>query len=159
MLVSSIGMEVLINSLKLVLELGLIITTVMVVIEFLQEYQILHRLTALADPVTRLLKLPRAANLPLLAGIFLGISFGAAVIIDSGRNGSLAKEDIYLINLFLVICHSMVEDTIIWMALGAIIIPVQIARLLVAIIICYLASKFVQKYRKPLLVSINNTNK
>ncbi len=140
--------EILKSSLKLVLELGLIITAVMIVVEFLQEYKILHRLTALASPITHLLKLPQAGNLPLLAGTFLGISYGAAVIIDSGRSGYLDAKEIYLINLFLVICHSLVEDTVIWMALGAYIIPVQLARLIAALAICYVASHLIYKAKK-----------
>ena len=148
----NIAGEILINSLKLVIELGLIITVIMIVVEFTQEYRILHRLTSLASPVTRMLRLPQAGNLPLLAGTFLGISYGAAIIIDAGRNGSLNAEEIYLINLFLVICHSVVEDTIIWMALGAYIIPVQIARLFAALFICYLASRLVYRYKKRSLL-------
>ena len=148
----NIAGEILINSLKLVIELGLIITVIMVVVEFTQEFRILNRLTALASPVTRILGLPQAGNLPLLAGTFLGISYGAAIIIDAGRNGSLNSDEIYLINLFLVICHSLVEDTIIWMALGAYIVPVQIARFFAALFICYLSSRLVyrNKQRSPL---------
>lgn len=137
---AAIGWEIIKNSLKLVIELGLIITSVMIAVELMQKYKILNRLTSLASPVTRLLKLPRAGNLPLLAGTFLGISYGAAIIIDSGRSGCLNAEEIYIINLFLVVCHSLVEDTVIWMALGAYIIPVQIARLAVALSVCYIAS-------------------
>lgn len=148
----NIAGEIIINSLKLVIELGLIITVIMVVVEFTQEFRILNRLTALASPVTRLLGLPQAGNLPLLAGTFLGISYGAAIIIDAGRNGSLNSDEIYLINLFLVICHSLVEDTIIWMALGAYIVPVQIARFIAALFICYVSSRLVyhNKHRSPL---------
>jgi hypothetical protein len=145
--------EILINSLKLVIELGLIITIIMILVEFTQEYRILHRLTALASPITRLLGLPQAGNLPLLAGTFLGISYGAAIIIDAGRNGSLNPDEIYLINLFLVICHSLVEDTIIWMALGAYIIPVQLARLIMALFICWVASHLVYRQRQQFPLS------
>ena len=151
---AEIGWDILKNSLQLVLELGLIITSIMIAIEFMQEYKILHRLTGLASPITRLLKLPQAGNLPLLAGTFLGISYGAAVIIDSGRSGYLDAEEIFLINLFLVICHSLVEDTIIWMALGAYIIPVQIARLIAALAICYIASCFVYKHKAKKQISL-----
>ncbi len=142
---TAIAWEIFKNSLKLVVELGFIITSVMIAVELMQEYKILHRLTGLASPITRMLKLPQAGNLPLLAGTFIGISYGAAVIIDSGRSGYLDADEIYLINLFLVICHSLVEDTIIWMALGAFIIPVQIARLIAALTICYAASCLISK--------------
>ncbi len=144
---TAIAWEIFKNSLKLVVELGFIITSVMIAVELMQKYKILHRLTALASPITRLLKLPQAGNLPLLAGTFLGISYGAAVIIDSGRSGYLDADEIYVINLFLVICHGLVEDTIIWMALGAFIIPVQIARLIAALTICYAASCLFSKHK------------
>lgn len=153
---TAIAWEILKNSLILVVELGLIITSVMIAVEFMQEYKILHRLTGLASPITRLLRLPQAGNLPLLAGSFLGISYGAAVIIDSGRSGYLDGEEIYLINLFLVICHSLVEDTIIWMALGAYIVPVQIARFIAALAICYVASCLVYKHKTKGQLHANN---
>ncbi len=152
---AEVGWEILKNSLILVVELGLIITSIMIAVEFMQEYKVLHRLTALASPVTRLLKLPQAGNLPLLAGTFLGISYGAAVIIDSGRSGYLDTDEIYLINLFLVICHSLVEDTIIWMALGAYIIPVQITRLIAALAICYIASRLVYRHKTKEQISLD----
>jgi hypothetical protein len=144
-MVLDIFSQILMSSIKLVIELTLIITGVMLIVEVLQEYKILHHLTSLLNPVTSLLKLPRAANLPLLAGICVGISFGAAIIIDSSENGSLNDKEIYLINLFLVICHSLIEDTIVWMALGAYAIPVQIARIITALIICYCYSQYLNR--------------
>jgi hypothetical protein len=79
----------------------------MILVEFTQEYRILNRLTALASPITRLLGLPRRATCLLLAGTFLGISYGAAIIIDAGRKRFLIQNEIYLINLFLVICATV----------------------------------------------------
>ncbi|MEA1959921.1 MAG: nucleoside recognition protein [Bacillota bacterium] len=133
------------SSFILVIELSLILIGVMILIEFLQAYKVLDRLTALAAPITRLLKMPREGNLPLLAGLLLGISYGAAVIIEAGQNGSLDTDDIFLANLFLVICHGLIEETLIWSAVGAKVLPIQLARIIVAVGVCYVASLFVRK--------------
>lgn len=99
-------------------------------------------MTALMSPFTRLLGMSPEANLPLMAGLLLGIGYGGAIILDSTRQGKLSSQDIYLINLFLVLCHSVIEDTLIWAALGAMAVPLQIGRFLLALVVCYLVSRF-----------------
>ncbi|MGS0763688.1 nucleoside recognition domain-containing protein [Syntrophomonas curvata] len=126
----------------LVGQLALIVTAVMIMVEFFQEYKILDKLTALMSPFTRLLGMSSEANLPLMAGLLLGIGYGGAIILDSTRQGKLSSQDIYLINLFLVLCHSVIEDTLIWAALGAMAIPLQIGRFILALAVCYLVSRF-----------------
>ncbi len=132
----------------LVGQLALIITTIMIMVEFLQEYNILDKLTALMSPFTRLLGMSGEANLPLMAGLLLGIGYGGAIILDSTRQGKLSSQDIYLVNLFLVLCHSLIEDTLIWAALGAMVVPIQIGRFILALGVCYLVSRFLSRYKK-----------
>lgn len=129
----------------LVGQLALIVTVVMIMVEFFQEYKILDKLTALMAPFTRLLGMSSEANLPLMAGLLLGIGYGGAIILDSTRQGKLSSQDIYLINLFLVLCHSVIEDTLIWAALGAMAIPLQIGRFVLALLVCYLVSRFMAR--------------
>lgn len=155
MLSIHIVIEILKSSFILVIELSLILTGVMILIEFLQAYKILDRLTSLATPITRLLKMPREGNLPLLAGLLLGISYGAAIIIEAGQNGSLDTDDIFLANLFLVICHGLIEDTLIWSAVGAKVVPIQLARIILAVGVCYVASLIVRK-NKDIPLSTNS---
>ena len=86
--------------------------------------------------------------LPLMAGLLLGIGYGGAIILDSTRQGKLSSQDIYLVNLFLVLCHSLIEDTLIWAALGAMVVPIQIGRFILALGVCYLVSRFLSRYKK-----------
>lgn len=136
------------DSLLLFGQLALIITAVMIMVEFFQEYRILDKLLALTSPFTRLLGISGEADLPLMAGLLLGIGYGGAIIIDSTRQGKLSSYDIYLINLFLVLCHSLIEDTLIWAALGAMVIPIQIGRFILALGVCYLVSRFLSCFKK-----------
>jgi hypothetical protein len=134
------------SSFLLVGQLALIITAIMIMVEFFQEYNILNKLTALLSPFTRLLGMSSEANLPLMAGLLLGIGYGGAIILDSTRQGKLSSQDIYLVNLFLVLCHSLIEDTLIWAALGAMVVPIQIGRFILALGVCYLVSRFLSRY-------------
>ncbi len=144
----TVATTILKDSLLLFGQLALIITAVMIMVEFFQEYRILDKLLALTSPFTRLLGISGEANLPLMAGLLLGIGYGGAIIIDSTRQGKLSSYDIYLINLFLVLCHSLIEDTLIWAALGAMVIPIQIGRFILALGVCYLVSRFLSCFKK-----------
>lgn len=138
----NIATTILKGGFMLVGQLALIVTAVMIMVEFFQEFKILDKLTALMSPFTRLLGMSSEANLPLMAGLLLGIGYGGAIILDSTRQGKLSSQDIYLINLFLVLCHSVIEDTLIWAALGAMAIPLQIGRFFLALGVCFLVSRF-----------------
>jgi spore maturation protein SpmB len=129
----------------LVGQLALIVTAVMIMMEFFQEYNILDKLTGLMTPFTRLLGMSSEANLPLMAGLLLGIGYGGAIILDSTRQGKLSRQDIFLINLFLVLCHSLIEDTLIWAALGAKAVQLQIGRFVLALLVCCLVSRFMAR--------------
>lgn len=162
MTAASVLLEVIKGSFSLVVQLSLIIIGIMIIVEIFEEYNLLNKLTAFLSPVTKIIRVPQEGNLPLLAGLVLGIGYGGAIIIESARRGKLNAEDIFLVNLFLVICHSLVEDTLIWLALGAKVIPLQIARFIIAIIICYFISLYINKYRQPdsqVISTAKNNNK
>jgi predicted outer membrane lipoprotein len=54
----------------------------------------------------------------LAAGLFIGLTYGAGAIIAGAKAGALTKRDLFLIALFLTTCHSVVEDTLLFVAVG-----------------------------------------
>lgn len=54
----------------------------------------------------------------LIAGLFIGLTYGAGAIIAAAKEGALTKRDLFLIALFLTTCHSVVEDTLLFVAVG-----------------------------------------
>lgn len=115
-----------------------IIIPLMIMIEVFQEMDLLHRMTSIMNPVTRFIGMSRESNLPMLAGMVFGISYGAGLIIHSTRTGAIKGEEIFTINLFLVICHSIFEDTLLFAAVGAKWLPILLGRFLLAVIVCAL---------------------
>ena len=96
-----------------------IIIPLMIVLALLTDSRLLDRGVVFIQPVMQRLNLSSRVAFPLLAGFFLGIVFGSGVIISFANDGTLTKRDLILVLIFLSICHSIVEDTLIFAALGA----------------------------------------
>jgi len=111
--------EILTNSVRITLLLTAIIIPLMLGLALLKDSRLLDRAAGFLQPVMQRLKLSNNAAYPLLAGLFLGIVFGSGVIISFARGGSLTRRDLMLVLVFLGICHSIIEDTVVFIALGA----------------------------------------
>lgn len=146
MSIAAILQEAITGSLKNVMQMAMIVIPLMVLIEVFKDLQLLDRSTSFLNPLSRLIGLNQEGNLPLLAGLLFGISYGAGIIIGCAREGKLQMEDIYIVNLFLVICHSLLEDTLLFAAIGANWIPILIGRLLVACLVCAFWSRWTLRY-------------
>lgn len=70
----------------------------------------------------------------IIAGQLLGITYGAGILIREASRGTLSRQDILFIGTFLMICHSLVEDVLLFVLFGAnywIIIGVRLTAALV----------------------------
>lgn len=128
-----------------IFKLVLIVVPLMILIEFLKEFQVINRLAPILHPMLKLLRLPKEIVLPLVAGLVFGIAYGAGVIIQSAREDALEKDDLYTMSIFLVICHSIIEDNMLFMAIGANFWIIVVARFLLAIIVTYFWVRVKQK--------------
>ena len=81
----------------------------------------------------------------LVVGIFLGITYGAGILIEEARSGTIKKEDLFYIGTFLMICHAIIEDTLLFVIFGADFTMVIIIRTISAIVISWILLKFYQK--------------
>jgi len=128
--------------------MAVIVIPLMIAIEIFQDLNLLDKLTRGLNPLSRLLNISREANLPIMAGLFFGISYGGGIIIHSATHGKLTSRDIYIINIFLVICHSIFEDTLVFAAIGAVWIPLLGFRILLAVLTCWCIARLLSK-KKP----------
>ncbi len=139
---TAIVTEAVTGSLDGIFKIAMIVIPLMIFVEIIQDMNWLDKMTAVLTPITRLIGISPATKLPIMAGLVFGISYGGGIIIDSARQGKLTYRDIYLINLFLVICHSLIEDTFLFAAIGARWLPILIVRIIMAVIICWAVARF-----------------
>lgn len=111
--------EALTGSISSVWSMARVIIPVMLVMELAKDLNILDRLAQLMSPLLKPYRISDEGAFPLVVGLFLGLAYGAGVIIDAAKGGRLPWRELFLINLFLIICHAIVEDTALFMAIGA----------------------------------------
>jgi hypothetical protein len=75
--------------------------------------------------------------IPLVTGVIIGLTYGAGVIIHSIRTSNIGKKEAFLILLFLSICHAIIEDTLIFVVIGANGFILIAFRFVLAIILTY----------------------
>lgn len=121
----------------------MIMIPVMIFIEVARHYKILDAISRRIKPFMRLLTLPQEAAFPLLAALLFGIVLGSALIIEYSREGFLQKRDLLLTGVFMSICHSVIEDTLIFASLGANPLIFPAFRLGLAILITRLAAALI----------------
>ncbi|RWZ54995.1 hypothetical protein EQV77_12795 [Halobacillus fulvus] len=118
-----------------VLQLSLIVIPLMIVMQYLRETGWLDRFSQWLAPATKVLGMERNTSMTLAAGLTIGLAYGAGLMIQAVEEDGVSKKDMYLAILFLVSCHAVVEDTLIFIPLGIPIWPLLAIRLLTAIVI------------------------
>jgi hypothetical protein len=143
-------METVLASLKgaavLCAQLFLIIVPLTILYEFLKTKQGL-----LESGRRPFLGISGRGLLPLVTGIIIGITYGAGVIIHSIRSADINKGEAFLILLYLSICHAIVEDTLIFVVIGANGLVLVIVRFFLATLVTYLvyrAGLFLRRSRR-----------
>ncbi len=81
-------------------------------------------------------------------GVILGITYGAGILIKEAQSGNIKKEDLFFIATFLMICHAIIEDTLLFVIFGADFTMVILIRTIFAIIIAYTTLFFYIKFNR-----------
>ena len=113
-----------------------------------KESHLLDKISGSLEKLTGKIYISDKGTFPLLVGLVFGISYGAGVIIQATKEDNLSQEDATLINVFLALCHSVVEDTLIFSAIGGSIGIILGLRMFLAIMVTYLFARFILKMQK-----------
>ncbi len=128
----SILMEGIIKSCSTILMLMAILIPMMILFEYARHYRLIEKLSCYFNWLTKWLTLSPAAAFPLVIGLFFGILYGAAVLIEFSRDQLISKRDLILLGTFLALNHSIIEDNLLFTALGANFLVLLISRFVLA---------------------------
>ncbi len=101
------------------LKIAAILVPAVVLYELLAPRPIFKRWGAWLGPRLSWLGMSPPCTLPLAAGLFLGLTYGAGIIIPISEERGLDAEEIQSVGLFLVNCHAVIEDTLLFALIGA----------------------------------------
>ncbi|WP_347548810.1 nucleoside recognition domain-containing protein [Pseudalkalibacillus hwajinpoensis] len=123
-----------------VLQLALIVIPLMIFIQIMKDFSWLQTFSRWMAPVTRSLGMKENTSTTLAAGLVFGLAYGAGVMIQAVKEDGVEKKDLYLAFIFLVACHAVIEDTLIFIPLGIPVIWLLLVRLVTAIILTIVVS-------------------
>lgn len=118
-----------------VLQLALIVIPLMIIVQFLKDRQYLQKFSEKLAPFTKVIGVQSNASMTLVAGLVIGLAYGAGVMIQAVQEDGVSKKDATLAFIFLVACHAVIEDTLIFIPLGIPVLPLLLIRLVTAFVL------------------------
>lgn len=112
-----------------------VLTTLMAALRGLRAVGIERLIHALLAPALRVVGLGRQAAGHTVVGVSLGITFGAGLLLQEVRSGRLSRREVWLALGFLGLAHSLIEDTLLILLIGADLSGILWARLVFAIVV------------------------
>jgi len=150
--------EGLFGSFNTIYSIAKIVIPLMVALQIAKDYKVLDKISKSFEFLTEFFSMSKESTLPLLVGIIFGISYGAGVIIQTAKEGELSKKDTFLISTFLIICHALIEDTLLFVAVGANGYWLIGVRTISAIIVTFMLSKRFKFSEDGLNEELSNLN-
>lgn len=118
-----------------ILQLAVIIIPLMIVIQIMRDKGWLDVFSKWIAPFVKLLGMKENTSMTMVAGLTIGLAYGAGVMIKAVEDDGVSRRDITLAFIFLVACHAVVEDTLVFIPLGIPVWPLLLIRVTTALLL------------------------
>ncbi|MEI6122739.1 MAG: nucleoside recognition domain-containing protein [Bacteroidota bacterium] len=110
----------------------------MLLLRILKKIGVIEIITRGLNPFLKLLGIGKDVTTIALVGLTLGVVYGGALIIDEAKNNpQISRKDIFYAMALMGLCHSVIEDTVLMVSLGATLVGVFVIRLLLSILVIF----------------------
>lgn len=121
----------------LCLKMALIITVLMMLQRLLEEFHIMDAISRICAPMMKFMGLSKDCSFLWFIANIVGLTYGSAILIEQIDEGKLSRSNARMLNDHLAISHSLLEDTLIFVAVGASLLWITIPRVLLAIAVVW----------------------
>lgn len=108
-------------ALPLIGKLLIIIYSLHLLQGILVEYKLMPLLTRPLAPLMKIMGLPKSTTLTWLIANTLGLAYGGVAIVNEVDKGLMTPPESKLLNTSIAITHSLIEDTLLFVALGVMV--------------------------------------
>jgi len=119
------------ESLSLSLKVIVLVTVLIFFLDFIKSLSMIEKHSQKVN-----------SGFSIAVGVILGITYGAGILIAEYEKGVLQKREILFIGTYLMICHAIIEDTLLFVIFGANLWLIVGLRLLFATVIAILVLKY-----------------
>jgi spore maturation protein SpmB len=120
------------NTLYLSLKVIFFVTALMILQKTLEKLGVLKILAKLLAPLLGLMGLPKDTAFLWLVANVLGLGYSAAIMFEHAEKDGFNRENNDLLNHHIAVCHSLLEDTLLFVAIGVSAGWITIPRLVAA---------------------------
>ncbi|MET3584429.1 spore maturation protein SpmB [Pseudorhizobium tarimense] len=115
-------------------------------LELLRATGLLGLMMKALSPLLRLAGIRGEAEHLTAVELFLGISYGAGLLIREARSGAISPRQIFLSCVVMGFAHSVTEDAILMISLGADVYGVLVGRIVFAIAAAAAIAALLRRY-------------
>jgi hypothetical protein len=123
------------NQLKTFFQIFIIIALLMTLLKIFKVSGIENLIASALQPLLRLIGLSKNTTSISIIGVLLGIIYGGGLLINEAKSGKVDKKEIFCSITLLALLHSVIEDTILIMLMGAHITRALFFRILFALVL------------------------
>ncbi len=123
----------------------LFIFSLLLLVKILKITGVINLITKALSPLLKLMGIGAEVTTIAIIGLTLGVVYGGVLIINESKNKDINKRDIFYCLALMGLCHSVIEDTILMIALGSHYSGILIARFILSFIIIWLVVKFTRR--------------
>ena len=120
-----------------------IILSLMILMKILKKTKILDKLNNFLKPGMNFLGMNKNAAILPMIGMTLGLAYGGGLIVKEAKSKLISKKDTFLSLSFMGLSHSLIEDTILTLTIGASIIGILFGRIIFTLIVMIILAKFI----------------
>lgn len=106
------------SSLNIILLIAIIVSSLNLLYALLNAYHLIDRLSRGIEPLLRFFGLPANTGFLWLIGYIVGLTYGGALMMEQMRDGKVNRTEANLLNYHLAMSHSIIEDNLLFVALG-----------------------------------------
>jgi len=111
----------------------------MLLLRILKKIGFIDLITRVLNPFLKVLGIGKEVSTIALVGLTLGVVYGGALIINEVKsNPAIPKKDIFYAMVLMGLCHSIIEDTILMVSLGASFTGILVIRLLLSMLVLFI---------------------
>lgn len=127
---AEVFMETFEISFSTIFKMTVIVVPLLIGIEYLKEIGWMEKLSVKLRKVSELIGLPGEAAFGMIVVYFIGLVFGSGVIIRMKKEVGMTRKQLNTMFIFIGMCHAVVEETIVFTAVGANGVIVMVSRVL-----------------------------
>ena len=121
-----------------------VVMALMSMMRFLKAIGVIEMMTFWFRPIMNGLGI-HASVIPItVVGMTLGILYGGALMIEETRKNNLAPRDVFYAFCLMGLCHSIIEDSLLMMSLGANGMAVFLYRPAIALLVLFVTIKLLK---------------